>query len=551
MNTNFCEMGPTLASKIPKSNIDYKSFLTSPVQDTFFLKPVSKEDVLKEILKLNHNKSAGPDGFTPKIVQTCAYVLFEPLTYIFNKSIQMGIYPDFFKLAKVLPIYKSKTKSDPSNYRPISLLNCFNKIFEKLINKQLVTFIKKNEILYKYQYAFREGYSQALALLEMTDNIKKEIDLGKYVATLFIDLKKAFDTVNHTILLEKLHYYGFRGHCNDFIRSYLSNRKQFVHCNGTNSEIMNIDCGVPQGSVLGPTLFLLYVNDMYKCIEHEDLKLFADDTICSSSDKNLNNVFEKMRVNIGKMKQWFDANKLTLNLTKTSYSIFHSIAKTISEEFDTMEFCGTEIKRNNSTVYLGLTIDEVLSWTHHVDNLITSLKKYFSLFYQLRNAIPSKMKMQIFHAYVYSKISYGLHCYWFMNKVTKKKTQVICNKLLKTLMKKDMDYSTNKLYKEYKLLQLDDMHKFLILQFVHKSMYVTENTPEHFKAYYTQNVTTHNVNVRDNLLVKIPRTKTEMGTKCIYWYGATLWNKLPYKIRSQNELLEFKRDLKEYMLSKY
>ena len=548
MNENFCNIGPNLAAKIDQTGVNFNDYLGQQNDATFFLHPVPESDVLEELLKLNHKKSPGPDGYTPKIVKACAYVLYEPLSIVYNKSILSGVYPDCFKLAKIIPIYKSGSFSDPSNYRPISLLNCFNKVFEKMINKQLSTFIKRQGLLFKHQYAFREGYSTAMALIEMTDYIKREIDKGNYISTLFIDLKKAFDTVDHNILLHKLSHYGIRGHSNQFLQSYLDSRKQYVHCNNTSSETRGITCGVPQGSILGPTLFLIYVNDMFKCV-NDDLRLFADDTICMSAGNSIKCVFEKTRENISKLKKWFDANKLTLNLSKTCYSIFHSIAKNIPQEFNSIIFSGTEIKRENTTMYLGLTIDEVLSWKKHIDDLIASLTRYFSLFYHLRNVIPKKMKLQMFHSYVYTKICYGLQCYGSACKTTKKKVQVICNKLLKVIMKKDSKYSTNKLYKENNLLKIDDMHKYVVLQFVHKSVYADDNSPETLRTYFVRNDNSHSV--RDNLLLNIPRARNAIVSTTVYWLGASLWNKLPYHIRKEQDIKTFKEKLKDNMLSMY
>ena len=401
MNNHFCKLGKKLASQIKRSEIRFQSYMNMSSNHTFFLKAVDESDVLEELLKLNHRKSAGPDSFSPKLIKTCAYALYKPLAIIINKSIASGDYPKDFKIAKVIPLYKEGKHCDPSNYRPISLLNCFDKIFEKLINVQLKVYLKKYDLLFEYQYSYREGFSCDLALLQINDYIKKEIDKGNFVVTFFIDLKKAFDTVDHLILCKKLEYYGIRGHCNSFFKSYLSNRKQYVHCSGIDSSIGDVLCGVPQGSVLGPTLFLLYINDMINCIRYSKLQLFADDTLTTLADTNLYTLFKLMKDDIKSMQNWFNANKLTLNLGKTCYSIFHSRRKMVPENFDTFTVNNITIERKKCAKYLGLTFDEVLSWRHHIDQLIASLGKYFSIFYQLRKIIPHKFKMQLFHAYVY------------------------------------------------------------------------------------------------------------------------------------------------------
>ena len=519
MNKHFCEIGPKLASNIENSG-NFRDYLDGSSEHSFFLKPIDETDVLEELLKLNHRKSAGPDELSPKLVKMCSYTLYRPLAYIFNMSITSGKYPKDYKVAKIIPLYKAEKHCDPSNYRPISLLNCFDKIFEKLINRQLKDYLKRFDLLYEYQYAFREGFSTDLALLEFNDYVKKEIDMGNYVMTLFIDLKKAFDTVNHQILLKKMEHYGIRGLCNSFFASYLSDRKQYVHCNNVNSSILDMVCGVPQGSVLGPTLFLIYINDMINCIKYSKLQLFADDTITSLSGKNLHVLFDLLKQELKLMMKWFKSNKLSLNFDKTSYSIFHSKKSVVPNVFDCMIINGETIERKKSAKYLGLTFDEVLSWRHHVEKLLSGLSRYFYLFYNLRKCIPYKFKLQLFNAYVYSRVSYGLHCYGGAHKTLLNPVHVICNKLLKVFLMKDRRFPTNELYKSCNLLQLKDLTNFLAAKFVHKSIYPVVDTPNQLRRYFKLNVEIHDRNVRDKLLVRLPNVKTVFGQSCVHWYGA-------------------------------
>ena len=551
MNKHFCEIGPKLASKI-EEGIDYKDYLGNPSENSFFLKAVDENDVLRELLKLNHRKSAGPDELSPKLVKMCAYSLYKPLTFLFNQSISTGEYPNCFKIAKLVPLYKADKHCDPSNYRPISLLNCFDKVFEKLINRQLKDYLKRFDLLYEYQYAFREGYSTELALMEFNDYVKKEIDLGNFVLTLFIDLKKAFDTVDHYILLKKLEHYGIRGHCNTFFKSYLSDRKQYVYCNDTSSNVLDMVCGVPQGSVLGPTLFLMYVNDMINCIKFSKLQLFADDTITSLSGKNLHVLFNLLKQEIKILMLWFRANKLSLNFDKTFYSIFRSIKSSVPPVvFDSITVNGETIERKKSAKYLGLTFDEVLSWRHHVEKLMSELTKYFYLFYNLRKTIPYKFKLQLFNAYVYSRISYGIHCYGVARDVILNPVQVICNKLLKLLLLKDRRFHTCTLYKETNLLQLKDLTKYVASKIVHMSVYPEAKTPTQLRNHFIVNSCLHKKNVRDKLLIKVPVAKNAIGESSVRWYGASYWNKIDLSIRKLTNVKLFKKHLKICMLKMY
>ena len=550
MNKHFCEIGPKLASQITEGK-SFKDYLGNSSEHNFFLKAVDESDVLEELLKLNHRKSAGPDEFSPKLIKMCSYSLHKPLAFIFNKSIGSGKYPSNFKVAKVIPLYKAEKHCDPSNYRPISLLNCFDKVFEKLINRQLRDHLKRFDLLYKYQYAFREGFSTELALFEFNDYVKKEIDIGNFILTLFIDLKKAFDTVDHLILLRKLEHYGIRGHCNSFFESYLSNRKQYVHCNNVESSVMDSVCGVPQGSVLGPTLFLIYVNDMINCMRYCRLQLFADDTISSLSGRNMHTLFNLLKYDLKSMMQWFKANKLSLNFDKTFYSIFHSRKSTVSHIFDSMTVEGETLERKKSAKYLGLTFDEVLSWRHHIEKLLSDLSKYFYLFYNLRKDIPYKFKLQLFNSYVYSRVTYGLHCYGAANITDVKPVQIVCNKLLKVFLMKDRRYPTNVLFKECNLLKINDMTKFLAAKIVHRSVYTNDNTPEQLSEYFVMNVNVHNRNVRDKLLVRLPVVRTVFGQTCLHWYGAFYWNRIDLHLRETSDIKIFKKELKSSILRSY
>ena len=200
---------------------------------------------------------------------------------------EIGQYPIQLKIARVIALYKKGDKCMPNNYRPISLLSCFNKIFEKILCKRLVTFLEINKILFEYHYGFRKLYSTTLALVEFTDNLIRDLDEGNYCISIFVDLTKAFDTVDHDILLTKLDHYGVRGHANDFFRSYLVHRFQYSSINGTHSSLTLNQIGVTQGSVLALLFFTIYINDIYRAVGAEYIRLFVDDTALFMKHPNL------------------------------------------------------------------------------------------------------------------------------------------------------------------------------------------------------------------------------------------------------------------------
>ena len=261
---------------------------------------------------------------------------------------------------KEIALYKKGVKYDPNNYRPISLLSHFDKIFEKILCRRLVSFLERNKISYCYQYGFRKLYSTVLALIEITDHIKRLLDEKKYVISIFIDFKKAFDTVDHEILLYKLECYGIRGLVNDFFRSYLTNRRQYSVINGVNSDLRTVSCGVPQGSVLGPLFFLLYINDLYRSIGHNAVRLYADDTAIIISDSNLDIAQRQAREMFTKLYHWCVANKLSINSDKTNFVLFHMKNKPVPKNFTCIQTDVMQITRVNTVQYLGMSLDENL-----------------------------------------------------------------------------------------------------------------------------------------------------------------------------------------------
>ena len=277
-----------------------------------------------------------------------------------NLSFYVGMFPSKLKVGKVSPLHKKDSCDNPSNYRPISILSVFSKIFEKLMHQRLYKFLESFEILYPLQFGFREKHSTSHALLSLTESIKQSIDSGKVGCGIFLDLQKAFDTVNHKIVLDKLEHYGIRGNALKWFQSYLSGRTQYVTVNGHVSDPLPISSGVPQGSVLGPLLFLIYVNDLPNVSKVMQFYLFADSTsICFDSD-NLFNLQNIVNRELKKVRKWLEANRLALNIDKTNYVIFHSPTTEV-DSFVIIKLDSKPISRVNSIKYFGVLIDSTLS----------------------------------------------------------------------------------------------------------------------------------------------------------------------------------------------
>ena len=258
----------------------------------------------------------------PKVIQQIAPLIKYPLALIFNKSLSQGVVPKNLKCSLISPVYKSEDKSLVSNYRPVSVLPCFSKILEKLMFKRLMSFFDKHKILYQDQFGFRKKHSTEMAIISLTQKITEAIENKKFTIGIFLDLSKAFDTVDHSILLDKLEYYGIRGITLKWFKSYLSDRKQIVKFYEYRSSMKTISCGVPQGSVLGPLLFLLYVNDIHRSSTLLSFILFADDTNIFNSHSDINTLITTTNEELKKVAEWLRANKLSLNIKKNSIHYF-------------------------------------------------------------------------------------------------------------------------------------------------------------------------------------------------------------------------------------
>jgi hypothetical protein len=547
MNKYFCNIGQTLQNKLTTNGDQYKNYLLHRVNQSFFLSPITPECLLKEINSLSPYKSSGPDDISVKIIKLCPNIFAENLALIFNRSIEIGQYPTLMKVAKVIALFKKGDRSKANNYRPISLLSIFNKLFEKILCKKLVSFLNHNNAIFKFQFGFRKLYSTTLALIEFTDSIRRLLDDGNYAISIFVDLTKAFDTVDHEILLHKLDFYGIRGHANNFFRSYLSGRSQYTIVNGESSDINNIHCGVPQGSVLGPLFFALYINDMYTAVGEDHIRLFADDTALYMWSNDLPTLVENIKVKFSELHKWCLSNKLIINNDKTNFVLFHAKNKQIPKNFKNIHIGRVTIDRVPHFKYLGVTLDESLNWNKHVDNICASLVKYFGIFNQIKSKLSTTFLRQLYYAFVYSKIKYAIEVYGNCSLANLRKVQILQNKLLKLLFSYDRFTDTNELHDRLQILKVKDIFETSILNFVNECL--SERCPEIFLNYFVPSRPRYNLRRSDQVI--IPPSRLSLGDKAVRVYGALAWNNMDDSLRKYCSQKNFRQHVLKYYISTY
>ena len=302
-NVHFTEIGPRLAANLPVSATNAEVYLKRE-QSSFEFAEIKSSRVLKLLCKLDITKATGLDQISNKVIKLAAPVIYKQLTELFNLSLKSGEYPDEWKLAKVFPVFKAGERNDPNNYRPISILSTISRVFEKLVYEQIYNYLIKHNLLDSRQSGFRSLHSTVTALLDLTNQWCFNIDRGLVSGILFLDLKKAFDTVDHQLLLTKLEYIGIRGHALEWFKSYLVNRFQVVYTNGVLSEKAILRCGVPQGSILGPLLFLIYINDLTTMADYATVRMYADDTNMTFTACSIPELQHDMDIDLQFLQSW-------------------------------------------------------------------------------------------------------------------------------------------------------------------------------------------------------------------------------------------------------
>ena len=413
MNKFFCSVGEKLSDDIPQQPNPLLSneYAVNEPSTQFRFEAVSPIGAERALKKMKISFGFGSDGIASHFLKIAFPVISSSLCRIYNLSIETGMFPDSWKEARVAPIFKSGKADDRSNYRLISVLPVVSRLFEKLIYDQLYKYLDSNKHLYSDQYGFRHLHSVVSCLLKCTNDWYFNIDRGKYTAMIFIDLKKAFDTVDHKILLDKMHHYGIDGLEHQWFSSYLHNRRQCCKVNGVTSDTAEINIGVPQGSCLGPLLFLLYINDLPFALRKAHATMYADDTAISYSSDKIEEIDAVVNAELACLEKWLQGNKLSLNIVKAQAVIIGSAQKLglmnkTSEITPCFQVNGNDIELVHETKYLGVMIDENLKWGSQAKFLQTKISRAIGLLKYAKQFVQEDTLRNMYLSIVEPHLSY-------------------------------------------------------------------------------------------------------------------------------------------------
>lgn len=448
-----------LSEKIDSVNIDR----------TFYLRPTNEIEIIKTINTLKNKDSSGYDGITSKIFKKIKFHLAGPLKFIFNMSFKTGIFPQELKLAVIIPLHKKGPSNLMTNYRPISLLSVISKVLEKIVKLRLNNFFC--DIASPNQFGFRDAVGTSDAIAELTKHIVQNSEDRKKTLAVFVDLAKAFDTVSHKILLKKLEALGISGNALRWFSSYLENREQLVKIGSTMSSKTTVNFGVPQGSVLGPLLFIIYLNTFCSLLTDCKTICFADDTVILFADNTWESTFDKAERGLKIGMEWLSHNLLSVNEEKTTYICFAptkaglpnsnidlKIHKNCVSATDLSKCNCITLLRKSSTTYLGLTIDQHLRWDEHVRGLSSKVRKLGYVYGELRNIVNENLLMKIYFALTQSLLNYGIIGWGACSNYIIDKVDKAQKLNLKIIKRKPMRFSTENLFQICKVLTIRKLY---------------------------------------------------------------------------------------------
>ena len=507
------------------------------------LGPVLEREVYELVKTIKSSKSTGLENINGLVIKEAFKTLLTPLTYLYNVSLKEGIFPNSWKVATVVPIPKGGDRQQVGNLRPISLLPQPGKVLEKLVHGQIISFLEEKNLLSSYQHGFRKERSTSGAVYQLLERINLNMDRRIPTLVTYIDFKKAFDCVQFDILLRKIDKLGLNSHIPKWLKSYLANRQQRVMANGVTSNILDIRQGVPQGSILGPLLYLIYADDLKEVIKKCGFAFYADDTVLYLVHANFVRAKSNMKRNLCAINRWCRKNGIYMNTNKTKFMIFgskHTLAKV--KDFK-LVIEGQEIERVLSYTYLGITLDPSLTFDKHVSKLVIRVTNRVRQLKSMHTFLTSRAALLVYKNMILPIVEYGDFFLSATTKCNRDKLQVLQNKALRVIHKVDRCYSSDTVHLDSRLLKLKYRREIHLVNFMF-------GIREDLKAREPERRYGIRTRSSNKLNFALRRPNTEKYKNCASYQGIKSWNRLPTAIQQEQNKLIFKNKVLNHITSK-
>ena len=535
-NNYFVSIAATLSSSLPASLAF--TCLAPPVVVSCYFYPASFNEVVK-IIKNMKNKGSKILDIYPLLLKENIVLFGNHFMVLYNCSLVKMVFPDLLKIARVSPVHKSGDVNIIDNFRPISSLPIFSKIFERLTLNRMESFICRNSILTPCQFGFRKGRSTSLAVIKLVSHVVQAYHQKIYSACFFLDLRKAFDTVDHELLIKKLEHYGFRGQCSEYMRSYYKNRKQFVCVDGNDSSFRSVINGVPQGSILGPLCFSLYINDMPLAVDVEVI-LFADDAAFVVVSHSLAGLYEKIKKLFSDLSWYLNVNRLIPNSGKSKLMMFRSRP---TMELPSFSFGGEEIEWVTGYKYLGITLTNNLNYSTHLNNVSLKISRITGTFTSLRTFLPRNILIKLYYALVFPHLTNHIIVWGSAPPSHLKVLTVRINNILRTMLgvtweNNRPNISNNELYTSLGFLKLTNIFKLNLYKLLR--LLLDGDLPEFWQLLLGNYVTPHTYNTR-GIRFRHPDIVCEVERRALSYQLIMMLEEFPENIFDGNYVTSVKR----------
>ena len=510
---------------------------------------VSVEFVERQLKSLDTSKSTGVDNLNAKYLKISASVIAPILTHIFNCSFNSNKFPKSFKLAKVIPIYKKGDKHDKNNYRPISILPIISLILERHVCQHLKAYLENNKLFYHRQSGFRENHSCQTALIKLLDDWISAIDKNEIVGTLFLDLSKAFDLVNHDILLRKLSMYGLHNNAIDWFKSYLNSRIQKTFISGEQSTPREVVAGVPQGSVLGPILFLIYINDLPFVLSHSVADIFADDTTLSTQSKSFDVVVASLTNDLLHVDQWCQLNHMSINSDKSKVMFIcsNNNNRELAKTNPGISYHNSEVNSCTSCKLLGITVNNRLSWGDHIENVIKKCNTYLYILSRIKLFLSNDNRKRFYNAYILPHFDFCCVIWGNCTSTLEDKLVKLQKRAARVILDCDFTTPSSLMFADLKWMTFPE--RVIYQKAIQMFKTLHGHAPDYLRTSFTFTSEIHARLLRSSTPFQLytPKPNLEIYRNTFIFSGSSIWNSLPSYIQNSTSVQHFKSQYLRWM----